>query len=229
MNGARILWLRATEADVSRFRRSLLSHPATLKRLHDLRGWHPVAIERLEVGFDGRCVTFPYRNAEGRLVGIGRYNPNPDRRAGAPKLEANAGSRWELFPAPERVRTDGWLWLLEGEPDAVRAASLGLPVVAVPGVEGWRREYVERFRGRRVVVCFHCDRPGRQAAERVAGELASVAPDVGLLDLDTCAEDGVDFTEWTRPARTLVERLAIRRILLDCAERALLRRPEKVS
>lgn len=217
---ARILRLRATEADVSRFRRCLLGHPATLERLDDLRGWHPVAIERLEVGYDGHRVTFPYRNADGGLVGIGRYNPNPDRRADEPKLKADAGSRRELFPAPERVRTDGLLWLLEGEPDVVRAASLALPAVAVPGVEGWRREYIERFRGRRVVVCFDCDRPGRTAAQRIACELLGLAADVRWLDLDLREESGFDLSDWTAPARSPAERIAIRRILLEAAELA---------
>jgi hypothetical protein len=212
--------LRATEADVDRFRRCLLDNGAALERLKELRGWHPAAIERLEVGYDGRRVTFPYRNADGQLVGMGRYQPNPDRRADEPKLKADAGSRRELFPAPERLKTDGWLWLLEGEPDAVRAASLALPAVAVPGVEGWRREYIERFRGRRVVVCFDCDRPGRSAAQRVACELLGLAADVRWLDLDLREESGFDFSDWTAPARSAAERIAIRRILLEAAELA---------
>jgi hypothetical protein len=212
--------LRPTEADVSRWGRNLLADPQALQRLDQLRGWHWAAIERLEVGYDGRRVTFPYRNTDGRLVGIGRYNPSPNRRAGEPKLTADKGSRRELYPAPELVREASWIVLLEGEPDAVRAASLALPAVAVPGVEGWRGEYVERFRGRRVVICFDCDRPGRRAAERVALELVGVAADVRVLDFDARDQSGLDLTDWTRLARTPSERLAMRRILLDAAERA---------
>jgi hypothetical protein len=212
--------LRATEADVRRWRRNLLADPQALQSLDQLRGWHWAAIGRLEVGYDGRRVTFPYRDAVGRLVGIGRYDPNPNRPAGQPKLLADPGSRRQLFPAPERVRPASWLFLLEGEPDEVKAASLALPAVAVPGVAGWRREYVERFRARRVVVCLDCDQAGRAAAERIAGELVGVAADVRLLDLDNRDESGSDFSDWTAPAKSAAERLAMRRILLDAAERA---------
>jgi hypothetical protein len=210
--------LRVTDADVRRWARNLLSNGPMLERLEEWRGWHWAAIERLEVGYDGRWVTFPYRDAAGRLVGVGRYNPNPNRRPCEPKLKADKGSRRELYPAPERVREESWLFLLEGEPDAVRAASLALPAVGVPGVHGWRPESVQRFRGRRLVICFDCDRAGRAAAQRVVRELVGVATEVRLLDFDTRDESGFDFSDWTRLARTPSERLAVRRILLDAAE-----------
>jgi hypothetical protein len=211
---------RVTDADVERYRQALLGSEAALRRLSELRGWTREAVERLGVGFDGRLVTLPYRNEDGVLVGCGRYQPNPEKRGDSPKLKANTGSRRELFPAPETVEADGWLWLLEGEPDCIRATSLGLAAVAVPGVEGWRAGYAQRFHGHRVVVCFDCDTPGRQAAQRIARELAPIAADVRVFELDAERQDGYDLSNFTASATTASEREAMRRILLDAAEHA---------
>ena len=190
---------RVSEQDIERYRRDLISNEQALQRLAALRGWTREAIERLGIGFDGRRVTFAYRDADGALVGVGRYHPNRETRGDEPKLRADAGSRRELFPAPESVESgDGWLWLVEGEPDAIRAHSLGLTAVAVPGVEGWRPEYAQRFAGRRVVVCFDCDQPGRSAAKRTVAELATVADDVRLVDLDPSRADGYDLTDYLK-------------------------------
>ena len=64
---------------------------------------------------------------------------------------AAKGHRRSLFPAPETLAGEGPLFLVEGEPDAISAAELGIDAVAVPGVQGWRCEYVTqgyRPRGR---------------------------------------------------------------------------------
>jgi hypothetical protein len=214
--------LRISDADARRFADALLGSEKALERLSALRGWTREALDRMEVGFDGRRVTFPYRDAHRRLVGLGRYQPNPERRGESePKLKAEAGSQRQLWPAPESLETDGYLWLVEGEPDAIRAHSLGLAAVAVPGVEGWRAEYAKRFAGRRVVVCLDCDEPGGQAAERIAVELAPVAAEVRLLELDAGRNDGFDLSDFTGSATSADERDAMRRILLDKAQRAL--------
>ncbi len=187
--------LAVTEEDGRRWQMALLGNELLLDRLADLRGWTQEAIERLGLGLDGKRVVFPWRDAEGRLVGVGRYQPNSARRNGA-KMRADVGSRRELFPAVETVdEGDGFLFLVEGEPDAVAAHSAGLPAVAVPGVEGWRPEYAERLRGRCVVIVFDCDEPGRAAARRIAQDLVSVAAEVRIVDLAPERDDGYDLTD----------------------------------
>lgn len=198
---------------------ALRGNAGALARLEELRGWTADAVERLELGLDDGRITFPYRDAAGRLVGVARYQPNPDRRGDRPKMQAAPGSRRELFPAPETL-TEETLWLLEGEPDAVRAHSLGLAAVALPGVEGWRAESAQRFSGRRVVVCLDCDAPGREAAQRVAGDLAGVAADVRVLDLNRRRDDGYDLSDFTTAAATPEQRDAARRLLEQSAQRA---------
>jgi Toprim-like len=211
---------RWRQVDVEVYGRALLDSEETLRGLFGLRGWTREALQRLGVGLDGERVTIPYRDATWRLVGLGRYQPDADKRGVLPKMLADAGSSRELFPPPETVDQDGWLWLVEGESDAIRAHSLGLAAVAVPGVQAWRSEWAQRFAGRRVVVCFDCDPPGRKAARRVAAALAPMSEDVRLLDLASNNTEGVDMSEYTAAAITTAERNQMRRMLLDAAEKA---------
>ncbi len=161
----------------------------------------------LEVGFDGERLTLPVRDAMGRLVNVMRYRPGGAK----PKmLPWASGHGRDLFPAPEaEVVAGDEVWIVEGEADAITGRELGLPVVAVPGANGWRDEWAPRFTGRRVVVIGDCDAPGRAAAARVArsllvhasaarrsaGSLVAHAADVCLVELDETQTDGFDLTD----------------------------------
>jgi len=210
--------LAASEEDIARWRDALTGE--ALVRLERLRGWTPDAVAGLELGWDGDRIVFPIRDAEGVLVGVQRYEPDRSGRDGGPKMVADVGSRRELFPPPEKQPVDGgWLFVVEGEPDALRARSLGLAAISVPGVHGWRPEWRTRFAGRRVVIVSDCDRPGREAARRVASDLAGVAADVRVLDLRPDADDGFDLSDFLAPAITASEREEARGLLEACAAR----------
>ncbi|MFN2471055.1 MAG: AAA family ATPase [Gaiellaceae bacterium] len=211
---------RFPEAIVQGYADALLANAAALRRLEELRGWTAEAIRALGIGLDGDRVTIPARDATGALVGITRYQPNVDRRNGAPKLKADRGSRRELFPPPETLTdAEGWVLLVEGEPDVAAAVSCGLSAVGVPGVEGWRSEWAERFRGRRVAVWFDADAAGRLAAGRVAADLASVVAEVRLVDHGDHRDDGYDLTDLLRPATTPELREETRQFVISCIER----------
>jgi hypothetical protein len=186
---------RFDERAIEAYRAALLVDVHWLERLERTRGWSREAVERFGVGLDGDRVVFPYRDAAGQLVGLARYQPDPGLRQEAPKLHAAPGSRRELFPPPEEVDGDP-VFLAEGEADALAALSVGLAAVAVPGVACWRREWRERFSGRRVVSVFDCDEPGRAAASQIAADLVGVAAEVRLVDLDPDRSDGYDLTDF---------------------------------
>jgi len=130
-------------------------------------------------------------------------------------MQADPGSARQLFPPPETVDGDQ-TWIVEGEPDAVAGATLGLPTVAIPGTNGWRSEWAERFAGRRVVIVPDCDQRGRELATRVAGNLAAHAADVRVVDLDPSRVDGYDLGDLLKEAgedgrgelRGVLERMA---------------------
>jgi hypothetical protein len=199
--------------------------PALLARLHELRGWTPEAIERLGVGFDGERVTFPVRAETGEFVGHVRYQPNPERLNGRPKMLADPGTTRELFPPPEDVADDeaaGLVFLVEGEPDALRLWSLGLVAIAVPGAQNWSPNWAPRFSGRhwRVVVVFDCDQAGRSNALRAARDLTAAGIDARILDIAVERDDGYDLTDLLASARREDQRREVRRMMLRCAELA---------
>lgn len=195
----------------------LTDNQPLLDRLGELRGWTREALTGLQIGFDGHRLTIPVRGPEGELLNLPRYLPN----AADPseKMRSLKGRPRELFPAPESL-PDGKVWVVEGEPDAISMASLGIPAVAVPGAQTWRREWAPRFAGRRVVVCCDCDKAGRALAQQVIGSLSEHAAEVRCVDLAPGRDDGHDVGELTADARTSQDRDELAQMLRSIAENA---------
>jgi Toprim-like len=222
--------LTTGEQELARYRAALLANEELLAQLTQIRGWSGQAIEELELGLEGSRIVFPIRDAHGLLVGVARYAPGPGR-GDAPKMLADQGSKRELFPAPETVSEgEGFLFLVEGEPDAVAAHSLGLAAVALPGAAGWQREWRKRFAERKVVLVFDADEAGRKAARQVAGDLAPVAAEVRVLELEASRSDGYDLSDFLRTLREEQLTPQQQRGLLETrAARAPLVQPERGS
>jgi hypothetical protein len=182
--------------DAATFHAALLADDNLIGRLTTLRGWTHAAITELGIGIDGPNVTIPVRNAAGAIVNLLRYAPNPARRGNGPKLRALPDHPRDLFPSPEMVEGD-YLVIVEGEPDAITGTSLGLPCVAIPGVN--HRPDAARFAGKTVLVLFDNDEPGNTAAAKWAKALCRVA----TVKRGTWPNDGDDLTTvWKRdPAR----------------------------
>jgi Protein of unknown function (DUF3631)/Toprim-like len=220
--------LGTSEQELARYREALLANGQLLARLSQLRGWSTEAIAKLGLGVEGTRIVFPIRDDHGLLVGVARYAPGPGR-GDAPKMLADQGSKRELFPAPEAVSEgEGFLFLVEGEPDAVAAHSLGLAAVALPGAAGWQRKWRRRFAARKVALVFDADDAGRRAARQVAADLAPVAAEVRVLELEPSRSDGYDLSDFLRMLRE--ERLTPeqqRGLLETSASRAPLVQPER--
>jgi hypothetical protein len=100
----------------------------------------------------------------------------------------------ELLAAPTRT-----LFIVEGEKDADRLASLGLLATCnACGAEKWTDALSEHLRGRaRVVLLPDNDAAGRRHGESVAGSVTAVAhvPDVRVIELPGLS-DGGDISDW---------------------------------
>ncbi len=200
-----------TEQQLRAWQSALLQDERPLARLEELRGWSTEAIEHLGIGVDrgyrspkgGGAVVFPARDETGALTGCVHYAPDPAKRTGSKSKSIARGPR-QLFPPPESIEGDT-VWLVEGEPDAVAAHSIGLPAVGVPGVEGWKDAWSNRFRRfAEVVICVDDDEHGERLASRLAASLAPAAPRVVRVRLQSATEstsNGYDLTDLTLEAR----------------------------
>ena len=78
----------------------------------------------------------------------------------------------------------------------ISARSQGLPAVAVPGDDAWEPEWAQLLRGRYVSIVLDCDRAGRDAATRIAGDLKAAGVRGSIVDLAPDRHDGYDLTDW---------------------------------
>jgi hypothetical protein len=184
--------LRPTTDDIDHWQAALASDADLIARLARDRGWLYAAMLELELGVDRGRITIPVRDDERRLIGMLRYQPWPQPRE--PKMLATAGSRRALLPHPAAEPSTHVL-LVEGEPDMIGARSRGLPAIAVPGVDGWRRAWAQLFAGRDVTVIMDCDEQGRAAAAAIESDLSQLGV-VRVLDLAPDRNDGYDLTDW---------------------------------
>ena len=181
-----------SEDDVALWRTSLALQPLTLQRLARQRAWSVSTIRAFELGIDGDRISIPVRNQQGHLVGLLRYRAWGANRAA--KMLAAPGSQRQLLPHPA-AESSPRIILVEGEPDMLAARSQELPAIAIPGVEGWRREWAGMFAGRQVAIVMDADHQGRTAARRIGDDLAPHA-ETTIVDLGPERDDGYDLTDW---------------------------------
>jgi hypothetical protein len=171
----------------------------------DVKPWTNDGLRRTDAALE--------RDGRWRLGAV-RYLPGT---SGPIKTLAAKGSKRGLYPDPASVGGET-LYVVEGEPDAVTGASLGLPTIAIPGAGKWRDEWATRIAEgrRRVVVIPDADEAGRRAAKRAAGAIASHCEDVRILDLFPDRADGADLSDFAAGA----EREPARERLIAASEDA---------
>lgn len=190
--------LEVADAELDAWSRRLAADAQLLGRLQRINGWAVDPLAAHGVGWDGKRVTIPARDHEGRLVAVYRYAPRGRRRTG-PKVVALPGSRRALFPSPAAL-PPGVIWIAEGQPDALAALSAGVAAVGIPGVWGWDPGWASLFAGRDVMVCMDADAAGRAAARRIADDVLATAARVRVADVASNRSDGYDLSDLVRAA-----------------------------
>ncbi|MFO1353021.1 MAG: DUF3631 domain-containing protein [Gammaproteobacteria bacterium] len=168
--------------------------------------------------------TYDYRDESGALLYQKvRYEPKrftqrkPDGAGGwSYKLGDTCRVLYRLPELRAGIERDDTVFVVEGEKDADRLASLGL--VATTNSEGaaktdqkakWRPEYTEQLRGaRRVVLLPDADEPGRGHMRAIAKALAGIVPDVRTIELPGLPVKG-DVSDWLNAGHTKAELLAL--------------------
>lgn len=162
--------------------------------------WSAHTLKRLGVGLD----------TDGRWLiptatGLLHYADDGRKR----KLVADAGTTRELWPDPMDVAGDT-LFVVEGEPDAISAAEIGLPAVALPGAGKVDDEWPARLAAGRQCVVFIADSDavGRKRMDDMAARVSMLA-EARVVDLAPDRTDGYDLGDLLCDAGPEVARLSV--------------------
>ena len=149
--------------------------------------------------------TYEYTDEEGGyLFEVVRYaHPKDFRqrvRGGDGSYDwSTKGVRRVLYQLPEvraAVAADVRLFIVEGEKDADRLASMGFAATTCPSGAGkWRDEYSAYMAGARVCILPDNDDQGQKHAQKVAQALHGVAVEVRVVDLPGVPLGG-DVSDW---------------------------------
>ena len=151
------------------------------------------------------ATTYDYTDEAGALLyQVVRYEPKGFRQRrpdGAGSWIWNLGGvRRVLYRLPE-LGAAQTVYLVEGEKDADRLASLGLTATTAPGGAGrWRPEYSDALAGKAVVILPDNDAPGRKDGFEKASALLGVA-EVKVVELPDLPVKG-DVSHWLDAGRT---------------------------
>jgi hypothetical protein len=161
---------------------------------------------------------YEYTDEDGALLfQVVRFPPKDFRQR---RPDGNGGWVWKLgdvrrvlYRLPQVTNAAGAgnaVFVVEGERDAERLASLGLVATTNPGGAGkWRRVYSDHLRGAHVLILPDNDAPGRKHAQQVARALYGIAASVKVVSLPGLPEKG-DVSAWLdagHGARDLLERV----------------------
>ena len=206
-----------------------------LQNLRYKRGWSRIALEMLEVGYDGSRLTLPVRDAEGKLHDTLRYDPFTKQGR---KILAGKGKSRLPWPAPESMDTS-ILFIVEGEGTAISMLSVGLRAVGLPGSmspstnvsrpgrwqgTGWHRTWTRRFeKFKHLVLLPDCDGPGRALMGAVRYDLEKAGIWAKIVDLGPKTHNGSDVADmllkgtYDGPSRRVAKE-TLREIVAEHAE-----------
>ena len=154
------------------------------------------------VGWDGRALTFPMKDASGAAIGFRRRFLDGRKRA-------IKGSRNGLF-MPAAGPNEGLLFIAEGESDTAALLDLGVAAVGRPGCRHCVDHCLDLAQGRDIAIVADNDCPGREGAESLrealltkAGSVKIIRPRPSFKDIREEARAGLTLTELLgRAART---------------------------
>jgi hypothetical protein len=168
--------------------------------------------------------TYDYRDEGGELLyQVVRFEPKDFRQR---RPDGRSDWTWNLngvrrvpYRLPHLLEADqrATVFIVEGEKDADRLASLGLVATTNAGGAGkWRDDYNEHLRGRHVCILPDNDETGRAHARTVADSLRGLTAGVRVVELPGLPEKG-DVSDWLDSGGT-VEQL---RALFEVADSRL--------
>ncbi|WP_235908783.1 hypothetical protein [Roseiconus nitratireducens] len=184
-----------------------------LRRLAESLGVTCDALRSLRVGLtsDGRCSTWPMRDASWRVIGV-RLATLPWGQADAAKWSYPRSHSGLFLARGMRIRRR--LFVTEGASDTASAIGMGLSAVGRPNCASSSEmlfQFIDQQRPQRVTVVADHDPPGLEGASRLVAALRRrsidadfLVPPLYLMDLRAWCNSGADRDAvYLAPTRTI--------------------------
>ncbi len=157
------------------------------------RGIPETLIDRHLLGWNGRQITIPIFDQEGKVAYF-KLAKDPEDRGPGPKMLLPAGASAELYGWEHLQVKPTQVVICEGEFDRLVLENHGFAAVtSTAGAAVFRQEWAEEFASiPEVYVCFDRDEAGRAGAVRVG----QMVPHARLVELPEQVGDGGDVTDF---------------------------------
>ena len=205
------------------------------------RSIHPNVLKRNNLAYDSVTERWliPVLNPEGNIVNLMTYDESLKKG----KTRSTPTCARHLYLA-NKIADSGPIYVCEGEWDALALESLldkagvtSASVVAVPGAETFKKEWIGLFDKREVVLLYDNDSSGQDGKQKVIDTLADKAKSIRSLvwpsntpdkyDIsDLVRDNGLTKKTWTRlldmvqdetgrPSKPKIQRTSFRSVLKD--------------
>lgn len=136
-------------------------------------------VKKYKIGWNGHRLTIPIYNEHGLCVNVRMYDPVAKEWSckminyTKPGESRSYGSPITLFPFDQLLFNR--IVVCEGEWDALTLISLGVPAVtATGGANTWRYDFNRHFVGKKVIIAYDSDKPGKEASRKLVPKLSKV-------------------------------------------------------
>ena len=148
---------------------------------------------------------FPVRSKTGTIEDLRMWNGK--------NIIGTAGCKSGLWGADRLAKSkpNQTVWIAEGEWDAIALdwmftklkMNKEVVVVGVPGANVFKKEWVVKFQGRKVVVAYDADHPGDVGSNKVAKLLSNSARKIKFVSWSLDEETGKDVSDIIEETKTL--------------------------
>ena len=183
-----------SQSQVKSWATDLRSADGRLRLLMNERGFSVETVEKWQIGWDGYRYTIPVFDEDGNIVNVRRYKlgAKPDEQK---MLNIKGHGEGRLFGL-SILRSNEDVVLTEGETDCMILNQIGIPACThTSGASVFKLDWIQKFKGKAVYICYDNDDGGRKGAAMVAQKLASVAAAIYIvvIPIDKRGADVTDF------------------------------------
>jgi hypothetical protein len=161
------------------------------------RGITDAMIRKARLGFDGKRITIPVFDRQGRCRNVRKYLPGAKR-----KMLNTSGFSDLLLYQPDQLDYEV-VWILGGEMKALAAShylnKMGVGAISVCGSEGaWSHKFNEELKGKQIFICYDIDNAGLAGARGVGEQIFYDVHSVHLVQLPLSPDEYPkgDFNDW---------------------------------